>query len=89
MKLWAYLGELERVPTNLPVTSPASEGLIESLPKPPTYKHQEHYLCFDHDFDIEDAATYTSLDDEEDGCDDDSIDESISASLYRHAKSRG
>ena len=54
MKLTGYLGELERVPTNLPVTSLASEGLIESSPEPPTYKHQEHYLCFDHDLDIED-----------------------------------
>jgi len=35
------------------VTLSASEGLIESSPEPPTYKHQEHYLCFDHDFDTE------------------------------------
>jgi len=68
LKLWAYADELDpyryvitngavqsvlRDPTNLPVTSSASEGLIESSPEPPTYKHQEHYLCFDHDFDTE------------------------------------
>jgi len=51
VKLFDYLGELERAPMKLPVTSSASEGLIESLPEPPTYKYQEHYLYFDHDFD--------------------------------------
>ena len=68
LKLWAYADELDpfryvitngavrselRDPTNLPVTSSASEGLIELSPEPPTYKPQEHYLCFDHDFDTE------------------------------------
>jgi len=51
-----FLGELERVPTKLLVTLSASEGLIAPLPEPEpsTYKHQEHYLCFYHDFDNED-----------------------------------
>ena len=35
------------------------EGFIESLPEPSTYKHQEHYLCFDGDFDNEADADDT------------------------------
>ena len=65
MKFRAYLGELERVPTNLPVIFSASEGLTELLPELPTYKHQEHCLCFDHDFDNDD--------DDDDDNDNDSI----------------
>ena len=54
MKLVSYFGEFERVPTKLSSTLSALEGLFESLLEPLTYKHQEHYLCFDHDFDNED-----------------------------------
>ena len=54
MKLFAYCDELGRVPIHLPVTLSASEGPIEPLPELPTYKHHEHYLCFNHNFDNED-----------------------------------
>jgi len=39
----------------------SSEGFIESVPEPLTYRHQEHYLCFDGDFDNDgdDDATTT------------------------------
>ena len=36
------------------------------------YKHQEHYLCFDHDFDNEDGG-----DDDDDDDDDDTDNGSI------------
>ena len=45
---------MEHISIKLPVTLSASEGWIESLPEPPMYKHQEHYLYFDHDFDNKD-----------------------------------
>ena len=67
LKRVAYLRELERDPTKLLVILSASEGLIESLPEPPTYKHQEHYCCFDGDFDNDDNNKDGSDDDYDNG----------------------
>ena len=50
---------------DLPVTLSASEGLIDSSLEPPTYKHQEYYLCFDHDFDNEDDDNNENIVDKE------------------------
>ena len=54
MKLFAYFGELGCVTTKLPVVLSELEDLVESLLEPPMYRHQGHYLCFNHDFDNED-----------------------------------